>query len=259
MSRLALLPLTLLAIPLALSACAPQPAPIATSAPTATVPEPSSSPTMQPPASAPLPDDALLSVTATAESDGEPVAYLSLVVHKSLAWDDPAAAKFGDLVSKSCDGGLDASVYEEQLFTFTQIDFTSMPAVEGEVVSTDLPFGLHPAMGVPTAAIGDVVDADNVDQSTPYCVRQKFLPLVGDGSAVLALEGDTDENLAAGNFTRWANQFYGFYAYDKALNLVDCTYELTDLGKEFGGGGEFWQSIDSGSPCGVGYPEIVAH
>lgn len=256
MSRLALLLLTLLAIPLALSACAPQPAPIATSAPTEAAPEPSSTPTMEP-AEAPLPDDALLSLTATAELNGGPVAHVSLVVHKSLAWDDPKAADLAAAMTSTCDGSLEESVYNEQLFTFTRVDYSAVPVADGGMWTAGPAFDLMPSASIPIAPLGDATDADSADISTPLCLRNKEFPIIGEGALVLGLEGDTDENLAAGNFTRWSNQAYGFVSKQPEVVFTDCKYTVTELGNELGPGIAAWNESIADSMCAVGFTDFI--
>jgi hypothetical protein len=244
-----------LAVPLILlSGCTP-PAPTPTSPPVATD-EPSA------PVENPLPEDALLEVTATATADNGAALSLRSVVHKSLAWDDPAAASLADLMSQVCDGSLENSVYDDQLWSFTKIDIFATPVDGTPAWPGDRPVHLLPYAGTDAiAADAIVVDDENVDIATPFCVRDKYLFGAGEGTIVLGLAGDTDEVTAAGNFTRWANTSYGFSvgeaqqsAADIGVTITDCTYAVSLLGKEFGGQNESWEFGGSDSYCSVGVP-----
>jgi len=245
-----------LAVPLLfLAGCTP-PAP-------APVTPPAASDGPSAPAEVPLPEDALLEVTATATADNGAALSLRAVVHESLAWDDPAAASLADLMSQVCDGSLETSVYQDQLWSFTRIDVTATPVDGTPAWPEGRRFHLFPIAGNDAiAADGAVVDDEDVDIAMPFCLRDKYLPGAGAGTIVLGLAGDTDEVTAAGNFTRWANTFYGFgtievqsqTAADVGITLSECTYAVSDLGLSLGGENESWESTSSDTVCSVGAP-----
>ena len=248
-----------LAAPLLLlvTACtptAPAPAPVDT-------PPASTAPSA--PAAEPLPDDALLQVTATATADNGSVLDLEFLVHKSLAWDDPAAVVDADLMSQVCDGSLENSVYDEQLWSFTRVDVSATPVDGTPAWPEGKRFSLFPlAWSNAIAADGAVVDDQDVDIATPFCVRTKYLAGPGTGILVLGQAGDTDAVGAAGHFTRWANNNFGFTSVevqeqtpaDTGITVSDCAYVLTDLGTEFGGGADTWSFTNTDTSCSVGYP-----
>ena len=235
---------------LALVGC--QPTPVETPAPPA-VEAPSPSATAE---ETPLPEDALLAVTATATNENGAIVKLSAIVHRSLAWDDPAAAESADLMSQVCDGSLESSVYDEQLWSFTRVDVAAVPVDGTPAWPADSPFHLFPIAGNDAVtADGAVVDDEEVDIATPFCVRDKRLPGPGTGVIVLGIAGDTDEATAAGNFTRWANTSYGFDAQSTpGITITDCTYAVSDLGLEFNGENESWLLTSSQTACFVGAP-----
>lgn len=255
--RTALLAATL-ALPLLLIAgCAPTP-PTPAPAPPAGDPGPRAAPEGEP-----LPEDALLFVAATATADNGAQLSLTAVVHRSLAWSDPAAASRSALMTQVCDGSLEESVYDEQLYSFTQIDVAATPVDGTPAWPEGNRFSLYPYAGNDVvAADGAIVDDEDVDMATPYCVRSKYLPGAGEGTIVLGIAGDTDEVTAAGNFTRWANTFYGFGTTevqsqtpaDTGITLSDCYYTVTDLGAELGGDGETWMQDATDTTCTVGTP-----
>lgn len=247
-----------LAVPLflLLTACdpaVPTPPPVDPPAPT----EPSA------PAAEPLPEDALLQLTATATADNGAALDLEFIVHKSLAWDDPAGVASADLMSQVCDGSLENSVYDEQLWSFTKVDVSATPVEGTPAWPEGKRFSLFPlAWSNAIAADGAVVDDQDVDIATPFCVRTKYLEGPGEGILVLGQAGDTDAVGAAGGFTRWANNNFGFTTVevetqtpaDTGITVSDCATVTTDLGKEFGGDRDDWVFRNTDTTCTVGYP-----
>ena len=241
---------------LTLVGCQPTAPPAPEQPPAAETPTPT-------PEAEPLPEDTLLAISATATAENGAAVELTQLVHRSLAWDDPAAASSADLMSQVCDGSLDTSVYDEQLWSFTRVDVAATPVAVTPAWPADLAFRLFPQPGNDAvAADGAVVDDEDVDIATPFCVREKRLPGTGEGVIVLGIAGDTDEVSAAGNFTRWANTSYGFgttevqsqSAADTGITLSDCSYTVTDLGLELNGDNESWLLTDNDTTCTVGTP-----
>ena len=241
---------------LALTACQPTPAEPPVQTPVAE--SPSATPEAEP-----LPEDALLFISATATAENGAVVELTQIVHRSLAWNDSAATASAELMSQVCDGSLETSVYDEQLWSFTRVDVAATPVDGTPTWPADLAFRLFPQPGNDAvAADGAVVDDEDVDIATPFCVREKRLPGVGEGLIVLGIAGDTDEVSAAGNFTRWANTSYGFGTTevqsqspaDTGITISDCYYSVTDLGLEFNGDNENWLLTDTDTTCSVGTP-----
>ncbi len=245
-TALAVIPLALL-----LTACIPP-----TPAPT---PE-ASSEAPAPPAPEPLAEDVVMVVNATATADNGAVLDLSLTVHRSLAWDDPAAASRADLMTSVCNGGLDASVYEQGLWSFSSIDFEAIER-EGTAWPTGHRLFLLPNSSyVNVATDGFPIDDDEVDAATPDCRRDKFFEGPGSGTVVVNFAGDSDEFSAAGNFTNWANHNYGFSvvrvssqsAADVGITLSDCSYEVTDAGLDLNGDADWWSSHVTDTRCVFG-------
>ena len=243
-------------ITLTLVGCQPTPAPAPEQPPVAETPTAT-------PEAEPLPEDALLFISATATAENGAVVELTQIVHRSLAWDDPAATASADLMSQVCEGSLETSVYDEQLWTFTRVDVAATPVDGTPTWPADLAFRLFPQPGNDAvAADGAVVDDEDVDIATPFCVREKRLPGVGEGLIVLGIAGDTDEVSAAGNFTRWANTSYGFGTTevqsqspaDTGITISDCYYTVTDLGASLNGDNENWSLTDTDTTCSVGTP-----
>jgi hypothetical protein len=248
----------LFATPLfALTACIPEtpPAPPASSAP----PAPSTAPS-----AAPLADDILLHLTATATAENGAVLDLTLNVHKSTAWNDPAGASRAALMSSVCEGALDDSVFEANLWSFAQIDLSavanaSTPAWPGGKRLRVMPYSTHLAL----ASTGDAIEDPDVSGETPHCKRDRYLLGAGESTLVVGFQGDTDASGAAGNFTRWANHLYGFVGREVAgqtaaqagITITGCDYQVTTLGESLNGGASWWHEQSTPSECYVGSSE----
>ncbi len=246
---------------LVLSGCTPPPAPEEPVASETPSESPSASPS---PTAEALPDDVVLVVSAVATADNGAVLDLTMTVHRPTAFDDPASAAAAALMTDSCGGGTDDSLYADQLWTFATVDIDAI-ARSGAAWPTNRRLFLSPfASYVNIAADGAVLDDDMVDPATPHCRTDKHLDVAGSGSMVVGLEGDTDDVSAAGQFTRWANQMWGFSgvyvagqsAAAAGIVLSECTYTVTDAGKALNGGSADWIERIADERCLVGNPSI---
>ncbi len=245
---------------LTLVGCTPpgQPAePAASSSPAAT---PSETPT---PTAEALADDVLLVVSTVATADNGAVLDLTMTVHRPLAFDDAASGASAALMTDACGGGTDAGVYADQLWSFASVDVAAAPR-PGADWPANRRIILYPlSTSINLAADGSVLDDDEVDGATPRCRRDKHLDTAGTGTLVVGLVGDTDDVSAAGQFTRWANQMWGFSgvrvagqsAEDAGIALSDCTYTLTDAGAALNGGADWWIERIDETVCQIGSPE----
>jgi hypothetical protein len=250
--------LVLLSLPLvALSGCTPEAPP----APPSNAPPAASSPAPSP---APLADDILLHLTAIATAGNGAVLNLTLDVHKSTAWNDPTATSRPALMSSVCDGSLDDSVYDANLWSFGQVDVSavadaSTPAWPESKRLHVMPYSTHLAL----ASTGDLIEDTEVSSETPHCKRDRYLAGAGVGTLVVGFQGDTDAAGAAGNFTRWANHLYGFVGREVAgqtaaqagITITGCNYVVTPAGETLNGGASWWHEQDSPSECYVGSSE----
>jgi hypothetical protein len=241
-----------------LTACDPA-TPVVDPSPTEAVESPSPTPTA---VAVVVDPDALLLVTATATADNGAVLHLSMQVHKSTNWDDPEASDRPDLMTQTCEGGLDSSIYADQLWAFTSasVDATAVdgtPAWPSDKVIHLLPYVTD---GYTLAPDGFVFWDEDVDSATPYCVRDMDINSAGSGALVIGIEGDSDTVGAAGNFTRWANTTYGFSgqeakgqtAAQAGITITDCVFTVTDLGEQFHGGADWWSEHVTESACQIG-------
>lgn len=230
-----------LLVVLALSACGPTPAPAPSSTPT---PKPTET-VEAPPEEVVLDEDVLLQVTATATGVGDNELELELRVHRAMNWDDDTESAV--LMTSGCEGALDASVYEANLWSFAVVDVVATGTWTGDSIR------LLPVADdvVSLASVGFLSEDDNVDPATPHCLRDRTFATADDGTLVLGLTGDSDAAGAAGNFTRWANTRYGFVA-PAGVTISDCVFTLTPAGEELNGGAEWWGDVVSATECSTG-------
>ena len=232
---------TALLVILALSACAPTPAPVPSATPTPTPTETAEAP----PEEVTLAEDILLHVTATATGSAGNELQLDLQVHRAMNWNDDTESAV--LMTSGCEGSLDASVYEANLWSFAVVDVVATGAWTGDSIR------LLPVADdvVSLASIGFLSEDDNVDPATPHCLRERTFATADDGTLVLGLTGDSDAAGAAGNHTRWANTRYGFIA-PQGVTLSDCEFTVTPAGAELNGGADWWADVVSGTECSTG-------
>lgn len=187
-----------------------------------------------------LPDDAVLHVQAVATAQNGATMDLSLIVHKSTAFDDPAAADRPALLTAGCPGGYDEQIYADQLFSFALVDVTATltsgtwPGDGGVELADDTIYVFPETVHLAIASTGFLQEEAVFDSETPHCKRQRVIAGAGEGTLVVAFTGDTDDVGAAGGFTRWANHNYGFTTDGGLTTLSDCSVTVTPLGEEFG-------------------------
>ncbi|CAN5350599.1 hypothetical protein BH09ACT5_BH09ACT5_20050 [soil metagenome] len=261
-SRVIPIPLVTAALVVALVGCnpgSPNPAPSATTKPAASA-TPTPTPTGSPAQADPLPEDVVMVVDAVATADNGAVLDLSLTVHRSTAWDDPAGADRAALMTQVCAGSLEDSVYEQGLFSFAKIDFAAVQRPGAQWPANHRLFLTPNSTYTVVAADGFPLDDDEVDNATPRCLRGKYFEGPGTGTVVVGFRGDTDDAGAAGGFTKWANHNYGFTAVRVAgqtaesvgMALSDCHYLVTAAGEALNGDAAWWGSLVNDTHCVYG-------
>lgn len=256
--------LVILALPLALLAgCNPTPPAPVPSSPVADDPTPAATEPGEAPAS--IHPDALLVVSATATASNGAVLDLRMEVLAATAWSDPAAADRPALMTARCEGYLEASVYEDGLWSFVPVEVTATADPSTPAWPADKRIRLWPGFSdvVALASSGFLVEDPDVSDDTPPCQRYRYLYGAGEGVLLEGIQGDTDEVAAAGQFTRWANGRYGFVAREvqgqsaasAGMVLTDCQFVVTEKGAELNGGASWWGSHVDESDCYTGSNE----
>ena len=227
---------------LALTACGPTPTPAPSQSPT---PKPTETVEAPVDEEVVLDEDVLLHVTATATGAAGQALDLDLQVHRAMNWD--ADTESAVLMTSGCEGALDASVYEANLWSFAVVDVVATGSWTGDSIR------LLPSADdvVSLASVGFLSEDDDVDPATPHCLRDRTFATADDGTLVLGFTGDSDAVGAAGNFTRWANTRYGFIA-PAGVTISDCESTVTDAGTELNGGAEWWGDVVSATECSTG-------
>ena len=230
---------------LALAGCGllpnPEPSRTATPKPTEAVVVPEEE-------AAPLPEDAVLGLTGTATAANGAVLKISVIVRQAVPWNSTVGAPRAAATATNCDGELDASVFESNAYSFSQVDVTATLDEGSAAWPADLPIQILPipdgsAPGPSHTAAGDIVqveepspDPDNdPGYYVPHCLQNTFLNGPGSGSVYLGYDGD------AAALTAWAKSYYGvtFDGFGEPtdpskVTLSDCTQTVTPLGVSTG-------------------------
>jgi hypothetical protein len=249
----------LAAIPLllALSACVPKAIPA--DVPTVAAAAPTASPV---PAAEeqPLPEDVVMVVRATATADNGSVMDLTLTVHRSTLWNDPAGADLAALMTGVCAGYLDDTVYQSRQFSFARIDVAAAQRPGPDWPADRRLFLLPSGALVTVAADGFAVDDDEADGATPHCKRQKYVDGPGAGTIAVGFAGDTGSAGTADGAPKWANHDYGVAgariagqtAAAAGVTISGCTYLVTTAGAELDGDASWWGSTIDDTRCVTG-------
>ena len=250
------LPLLVLPLVVLLGGCgdpAPDPG-------TPTNASPTTSPAETPTAAA-LDPDVLLVVSATATAENGSVLDLTMTVHTATAWDDSTGADRASLMTSTCQGYLDAGVYEANLWSFLKVDVEAVPSGFGAWPS-EKRIRLFPLAtdDYALASGGALVEDPDVASETPHCARDRYIYGAGESTLVVGIQGDTDAVEAAGHFTRWANTLYGFVgrevggqtAAEAGITLTNCSFTVTPAGVELHGGADWWSEDINESDCYLG-------
>ncbi len=217
---------------------------------------PTESPTV-----AALDPDVLLVVSATATAEDGSVLDLTMTVHRATAWDDSTGSDRASLMTSTCEGYLDAGVYEANLWSFLKVDVDATQSGSAAWPAAKR-IRLFPLAtdDYALASGGALVDDPDVTSETPHCARDRYIYGAGESTLVVGIQGDTDAVEAAGHFTRWANTLYGFVgrevggqtAAEAGITLTDCSYTVTPAGEELHGGADWWSEHIDESDCYVG-------
>ena len=226
---LALLPLALLA------GCTPgEPAPTETydAGPTPT-PEPSVT-------AEAIGDDAVLVIRATATDAAGGALELQYQVRLPSPWDYEGTQNLPLGMIQDCGGELDDSRIAAEQWSFTRGNLTAIPVKDADEWDGSS-IAVEPTAGDRFVA-GRLILATTADGSVP-CHVDKSFTAPGAGALAVGVAGD------ASSRTAWAGMQWGFRTTDATLS--DCTFEVTELGKQYGAGAGWVEKPDA-STCVVG-------
>jgi len=229
---LALLPLALLA------GCAP-----AQTAPTPTENyDAGPTPTPEPSVTAePIGDDAVLVIRATATDAAGAALELQYQVRLPSPWDYEGTQNLPLGLIQDCAGELDDSRIAAEQWSFTRGNLTAIP-VDPETEWGGSTIAVEPTAGSGYVA-GRLILATPADSGSVPCHTDKSFSTLGAGALAIGSPGD------AASRTAWAGLQWGFRTTDATLS--DCSFELTELGKQYGAGAGWVEKVDA-STCVVG-------
>lgn len=186
----------------------------------------------------PIEADAVLVVRATATDASGAQLSLQLQVHQSYPWDYAGTATLPAAIIEECGGSIDEDSVAAEKWSFTRANLTALATGDWSGVSVAVE---------PTAEFADV-SGRGILETAPVagatgCTTDKLFSRAGKGAIAIGLRGD------AGALTGWASQQWGFRLEDGVLS--DCSFEVTPLGSQFGGGTGWVESVDDGT-CVIG-------
>jgi hypothetical protein len=213
-----------------------------------------------------IPDDAVLIIEGVATAANGASADLRIVVHAPAPYDADIS---GDAVLATedwCAGEVDISVFADQDYSFTDVDF-SMTLTEGSVDWPEhTPILLLPLPWTDTT-IAPIGDLESIDAATlpgqpesgiPHCLQPVLSYGPGEGTIYLGIAGDKVGKDGVLAYTAWANHKYGFNAHLPGtlpmapVTFSDCSSFLTPFGETLGAPTEQWQQRFESAFCVVG-------
>lgn len=214
----------------------------ATAAPPIVQPEPTPSLTPNPPE-----PDSILWIRALATASNGAELELEAMVHRSLSYEYPGSQTMNQILIDDCGATLTNAILYANRWSITRLNVTAIPPADSAEWPADERVGFRPSGDVVYAASRGIVQADPATGDLA-CVQDKFLAGSGRGAIAVGIPGDTIDLDHFGN--AWASHTWGFTALDGVV-LSECSFEITDLGPEYGAGSG-WVEVDDPSACYVG-------
>lgn len=191
--------------------------------------------------------DSILWVRATATAANGAVLDLEAMVHRSVSFEYPGSQTLNQMLIDDCGATLTNAIIYEQAWSFSRMNITAIPPADAEVWPEDARIGFRPT-GDATWVSGRGMVQSDATTGDLACVQDKFFVGAGRGALVAGIPGDT---LGLDEFRNgWAGFTWGFLA-GPGVTLSDCSFELTELGRQVGGGAGWVESSDA-STCVIG-------
>lgn len=205
-------------------------------------PEPSPSLTRNPPE-----PDSVLWIRARATAPNGAELELEAMVHRSVSYEYPGSQTLNQMIIDDCGATLTNAILYADQWSFSRLNVTAIPPIGSAEWPSDARVGFRPSGDMVYAAGRGIVQADPATGELP-CVQDKFLVGSGRGAIAVGIPRDTVDLDRFGN--AWAQHTWGFLALDGVV-LSDCSFEITDLGLEFGAGAG-WTQVDDPTACYIG-------
>lgn len=235
---------------LALTACASQDTtPLVPSMPATSSPAPSA-PYPYPDATAnAIENDEVLLIFATATAENGSRLSLETQVHLAIPFDDIAGQTLPKGMMDDCGAELTTNILRDQAWSFTRSNTSAVAAVGSPGVwPTESRIDVHPS-GLEAYVAGRGMFDSDPTTGNLACRQGKYFVGPGNGGLAVGIPGDAVND--ATRFTRWANQDYG-YTTSSGVTISECRFEVTDLGRQYGGGSASWRLVSDASNCIVG-------
>lgn len=242
-------PLVFAPLLLLLAGCTPAPAPVPTPVPeesnvSATTPD--ETPAAEAPGEVEADTTLIVKTTATA-TNGAQLA-LEMRVHQPIPFDDVANQTLPAAFVESCGATYNADLFAAEAWSFARANISAVPTAASTADwPTDATLQVEPTPGgvpVVVPVVGRGMLREAADATAP-CADAKSFSTIGNGAIALGVKGDS------GTFRGWTNQRFGFAAA-ASVTFSDCSFVLTDLGTQLGGGSDAWSSVSDGGSCTIG-------
>ncbi len=234
----------------ALTGCtSPEPAPVATDPAPVVAPDPEPSLTPNPPEA-----DSILWVRATATAANGAELSLEAMLHRAVSYEYPGTQTMNQILIEDCGATLTNAILAADAWSINRMNVTAIPPADSPEWPADARIDFRPTGDVVYTASRGMVQADPATGDLA-CVQDKFFVGAGRGAIAVGIPKDTIDldTFADG----WARHTWGFTA-PTGVTLSDCSYELTDLGREYGGGPADWVEVADASNCYVGPSSGIA-
>ena len=217
--------------------------PSPTSTATEAVPEPNPSLTRDP-----ADADAVLFIRVTATAANGAQLDIETQIHRSSAFDYLGTEQLNKILIEDCGALFTEGIFAADAWSFTRGNTTAIPTPgnstpwPAEAAITALPLAQFAYLG-----------GRGMFQNTPpagilACQQDKFFTSEGRGATVIGIPNDTIDQQTFNN--KWALHRWGISA-PAGVTLSNCSFELTPLGAQYGGGVNWIESADAAN-CSTG-------
>ena len=194
--------------------------------------------------------EVMLIITATARAADGALLQLEQRVNLAVPLGDVGAGSVPTVLIESCPGILDSATATSGRWTFTRVVYSAISPEESPAWQDGSRVSILPSTQF--APIASMSFLSEKPGATLPCQQEKFVAGEGRGAISMGSSNDALE-FADGGYLRWSELNYGFVTTGTDVTLSDCTFELTPLGSERGGGNpSTWGDINDAQNCVIG-------
>lgn len=234
----------LLAATAALAGCtAPPPVDPAPTDGAVAQPEPTPSITRNPPE-----PDSILWIRALATAPDGSELSLEAMVHRSVSHAYPGTQTLNQMLLDDCGATLTGAILTADAWSFTRMNITAIPTAGTTPWPEASSVVLRPSADVAYSAGRGMVTADPATGDLA-CLQDKLFDGEGRGALAVGIPRDTIDQDAFHD--TWARHTWGFAAGEGVV-LSECSFEITELGREVGAGAADWVEVSDPATCVIG-------